>query len=60
MDKNTALILWTLCWFTFIAILCFIFKNGYILFLLILWLIPFDNEIWEDYYDSKRSTKSTR
>lgn len=44
MDKNTALILWTMIWFVFIGILCFIFQNGHPLWLLIFWLMGFDEE----------------
>ena len=35
MTKNS--LIWTAMWFTFIILLCLIFKNGYSLFLLIIW-----------------------
>ena len=41
MNKNEAVIYWTLIWLTFIAMLCFIFKNAYPLLLLFIWILPF-------------------
>lgn len=42
MDRNTALILWTIIWFIFIGTLCFLFKNGNPLWLLIIWIAGFE------------------
>lgn len=47
MNRNTSLILWTICWLAFIGTLCFIFKNGYPLWLLTIWVLGFGEE-WED------------
>lgn len=41
MDRNTALILWTIIWFIFIGVLCILFQNANPLWLLILWLLGF-------------------
>lgn len=42
MNRNTALILWTIVWFIFIGTLCFLFQNANPLWLLILWLLGFE------------------
>ena len=41
-DKGKYELIWTIAWFIFISILCFIFKNGYPLFLLFVWILGFD------------------
>lgn len=40
-DKSKFEIIWTISWFVFIGFLCFIFKNGYPLFLLFIWIMGF-------------------
>ncbi len=40
-EKDKFEIIWTICWFIFIATLCFIFKNGWPLFLLFIWILGF-------------------
>lgn len=47
MDRNTALIFWTAIWLIFIGTLCFIFQNGHPLWLLILWILAFEEEVEE-------------
>lgn len=44
MDRNTALILWTVIWFIFIGVLCFLFQSAIPLCLLILWILGFSDE----------------
>ena len=44
MDRNTVLILWTIIWFIFIGVLCFLFQSANPLWLLILWIIGFLDE----------------
>lgn len=39
-EKN---VIWTAMWFLFISILCLIFKNGYPLFLLFLWILGLED-----------------
>lgn len=41
MDRNIALILWTLIWFIFIGFLCFLFNNANPLWLLAIWFLGF-------------------
>ena len=40
-EKDKFEIIWTICWFIFIATLCFIFQNGWPLFLLFIWILGF-------------------
>ena len=41
MDDNKFNIIWTICWFVFISVLCFMFKNAYPLLLLFIWILNF-------------------
>ena len=43
-DKGKYELIWTIVWFIFISILCFIFKNGYPLLLLFIWILGFEGE----------------
>ncbi len=44
MDRNVALILWTVICFIFIGVLCFLFQSANPLWLLILWILGFSDE----------------
>ena len=43
-DKEKYELIWTIAWFIFISILCFIFKNGYPLLLLFIWILGFEED----------------
>ena len=43
-DKGKYELIWTIAWFIFISILCFIFKNGYPLLLLFVWILGFEED----------------
>lgn len=45
MNRNTALILWTIAWLIFIGTLCFLFKNANPLWLLIIWILGFGDDL---------------
>lgn len=44
MSRNTALIIWTIIWFIFIGTLCFLFKNANPLWLLVFWILGFEED----------------
>lgn len=44
MNRNTALIIWTIIWFIFIGALCFLFKNANPLWLLVFWILGFEED----------------
>ena len=40
-DKNKFELIWTISWLSFISFLCFLFGNGYPLYLLFIWILGF-------------------